>query len=108
MCKYCDNIFDENIPVAELYFKRSGPDYFDRIDKWKNKNKKILGVIVKVSSNCKNLEKEAILSIKGKSKKNYLDWLDLKINYCPICGKQLRKKLIDEENINGTERNINW
>lgn len=101
MCKYCDNIFDENVELEPLYFKRTGPDFKNRIDKWKNKNKKQLGIILKIRSNCEYLEKEAILSIKGKNEKNYLDWLDLKINYCPICGKQLREKLIKEENING-------
>ena len=100
MCKYCDNVFDANKALAALWFKRKGPLFKNRIDMWKNKNKKQLGVIVSVRSNCKCLETKAILSIKGKNKKDNEDWLDLPINYCPICGKQLREELINQEDIN--------
>ena len=101
MCKYCNNVFDEKENIYILFFKRFGPVFKNRIDKWKNKNKKQIAIIINEKSNCNHLNKGPVLSIKGKNKNNSLDWFDLKINYCPVCGKQLREKIISEEQIDG-------
>lgn len=101
MCKYCDNVFDGDKDLSALWFKRKGPIFKNTIDMWQNKNKKQLGVIINLKSDCKHSDKGPVLSIKGRNKRNDWDWLDLNINYCPICGKQLRKQIIAEEKING-------
>ena len=94
MCKYCEEVFDEEKDLQALWFERKGPIFKNKFDSIINKNEKKLGVIMMMRSNCSELNIGPVLSIKGRHKNNEHDWLDLEINYCPMCGKQLRKDLI--------------
>lgn len=94
MCNYCEQVFNEDAELKALWFKREGTMFKNKMDCIKNKNAKKIGMIISVRSNCSCNNIGPVISIKGKDKNNEFDWLDLKINYCPMCGKQLREKLV--------------
>ena len=72
MCEYCKICYDKKINSTEvLYFEQEG-----------------LSPRAVAIFNIKS--KGAVLSLLKE--KSYYDWLDLQINYCPMCGKKLRKR----------------
>lgn len=89
MCEYCEQCFDENADLKGFYFTRSGTFFKNKRDAKISKKEKQLGIICHVRSNCKLNDTGPILSIRG-NRKDEDDWLDLKINYCPMCGRKLR------------------
>ena len=89
MCEYCEQCFDENADLKCFYFTRSGTVFKNKRDLRRSKKEKQVGMILYVRSNCKLNDTGPILSIQGKKKDMY-DWLDLQINYCPMCGQKLR------------------
>ena len=85
MCKYCD---DEN--TWTILFRKG--------------KEKIIGCIF----NLRYYDIGPVLGIKGKDKDDPNDWYDFRINYCPRCGKQLRKELIPEYRIKNRVKGDNY
>lgn len=89
MCKYCEKKEDEYFGFP-IYFLKKGMFIS------KEKQDKKVSVITNLKEDINGfvLNKGWVIMIKGPNEKDVTDWYDLKINYCPICGKQLRENPI--------------
>ena len=88
MCEYCEVCFNDNAELKPFYFERTGPFYSEQ----EKNEEKILGTIMNLTNvgygdNLCNIG--PTISIKGFKENDEIDWFDLKINYCPMCGRKL-------------------
>ena len=96
MCKHCDNIFDKSKDIIGFYFEKD--KMFKGVTDDYPEYKRLAAIMDLTRDETIYVNLGPVLTVTAMPNGTENDWIDLPINYCPICGKQLRKKLMEENN----------
>ncbi len=85
MCKYCEKMEGIWLKKKNIYYKTIGEYTGDE---------KVLAAIMDLETKS-FFKNESYLTVDvNYNKEKRGNWLDVKINYCPFCGKSLKRKTL--------------